>query len=621
MEFTRQVIQTNPNPTYVKNEHGMFILANDAYAALHGLTVDELLAKGTGVFDYSFKRDLDLLNTNEAATIEEFYKLKNGEKVWFKTTKKPFEQADGTRFLLSVSSNITLLKQAVQAAEDSAKAKEDYLANISNEIRTPINAIIGIAKVLKKSLLNKDQERYLDTIASIAENLLVIPNDLLDITKLESGEVKLESVPFDVSSVISDTVRAMAFKTQEQGIMMHFVAPPEKIPMVEGDPFRLSQVLINLMNNATKYTRQGEITVTVHHVEATDNILNVECCVKDTGAAFSADKFRNVYETLNKEQSITRLYGGTGLGLSISKKLLDLQGGKLWLEENTGQGNCFWFSIPYTLSTKGNALKTEVPDIKAGQLEGLSILIAEDNQLNELLVSSQLQPWEIRTDIAYDGEQALAKANEKAYDLILMDIQMPKLDGIEATYRIRNKQNPNQHTPIIAFTANLQKFDVERYGYYGFTDCLLKPYHESRLLHLISKHTGRSKDTQDKLQPHEIKEDTALYDFSGLGNLKDDALFIRKMQQMFVNTVPQQLDELAEAIKNKELDTAASIAHKLKSTFGNIRMKKATEAMKKIEGCANGKTNTDEMLRLMLPVREETNRVLKVFSEQLHQVK
>ncbi|GAB3538479.1 hypothetical protein GCM10027443_33510 [Pontibacter brevis] len=252
MEFTRQVIQTNPNPTYVKNEQGMFILANDAYAVLHGLTVDELLAKGTGVFDYSYERDLELLEKNEAISIEEFYKMKSGEKVWFKTTKKPFRQPDGTRYLLSVSSNITLLKDALQAAEDSAKAKESFLASISNEIRTPINAITSIAKVMKKGLLNKEQEGYLDTILSIADNLLVIPNDLLDITKLESGEVKLESIPFDISSVLSDTVRAMTFKTQDQGVAVKYKEPGEKIPMVEGDPFRLSQVLIHLMNNAIK---------------------------------------------------------------------------------------------------------------------------------------------------------------------------------------------------------------------------------------------------------------------------------------------------------------------------------------------------------------------------------
>ena len=616
MELTRQVILTNPDPTYVKNEQGMFILANDAYAELHGQTVDELLAKGTGVFDYSFERDLELLEKNQTVTIEEYYRLKDGEKAWFKTTKKPFRQADGTRYLLSVSTNITMLKNSVKAAEESAKAKESFLANINNEIRTPINAIIGIAKVMKKSLLNKEQENYLDTITAIADNLLVIPTDLLDITKLESGDVKLESIPFDISSVISDAVRAMAFKIQGQSVSVRFIQSNEAIPMVEGDPFRLSQVLINLMNNAIKHTRQGEITVSIQHIEKSDNVLKVECCVEDTGAPYNTDKFRNIHEMLSQEKNITKLYGGTGLGLTISKKLIELQGGRLWLENRASQGNCFFFSIPYIISGKANATTREEPKVTTDQLKGVRILIAEDNQLNELLLSSQLQPWNVLTDIAYDGEQALEKANEKEYDLILMDIQMPKLDGIEATYRIRNKQNPNRHTPIIAFTANQQKIDMERYRYYGFTDALLKPYQESKLFHLISQYTRRNKETEPEILDN-IKENSDLFDFSGLGNLKDDALFIRKMQQIFIDTVPGQLDDLEEAVENKELETAAHIAHKLKSTFGNIRIKTATEAMRKIELCARTQTNTSELVQLLRIVREVTNQVVSVFSNQL----
>ena len=620
MEFTRQVIQTNPNPTYVKNESGSIIIANDAFAALHGLKVDELLAKGTGTFDYSYDRDLELLETWDELSFEEFYKLHNGEKVWFKTTKKPFMHSDGTRYLLSVSSDITALKNAMQAAEDAAKAQENFLASISNEIRTPINAIIGIAKLLKKSHLNKDQEGYLDTIVSIADNLLIIPNDVLDISKLESGEVKLVKVPFDIISVISDTVRAIAFKTQEQAISVRFTEPAEKIPVVEGDPFRLSQVLVNLMSNAIKYTHQGEIVISVEHLDKSENIISIEFCVQDTGAGFSADKFEKYYEALSKEKSsITRLYGGSGLGLTLSQKLVELQGGKIWLENRPNQGSCFYFTIPYTISDKATPVKREKPAIKPELLKGLRILIAEDNQLNELLLTSQLQSWGISYEVTYDGEQALAKANEQEYDLILMDIQMPKLDGIEATYRIRNKQNPNRNTPIIAFTANFQDIDVERYKYYGFTDCLLKPYRESRLLRLISRYTGRSMETHEtEPQVETPKEELVLYDFSGLGNLKDDAVFIRKMQQMFIDTVPKQLDELTEAFGKKDLDTTAHIAHKLKSTYGNIRIRQAAEAMKKVEEYTKGKLGADEVEGLLQAAREVTEKVVRIFTNQLH---
>lgn len=618
MEFTSQVIQVNPNPTYVKDEHGKFILANDAYAALHGLGVEELLAKGTVDFDYSYERDLELLKSSETVSIEELYKLKSGEKIWLKTTKKPFTEPNGTRCLLSVSTDITNLKKSVQEAEDTAKVKEDFLSSISNEIRTPVNAIIGIIRLMKKSLLNKDQEGYLETIASIADNLLVIPNDLLNIAKLESGEFKLEIVPFDIAAVLSDTVRAMALKIQEQGVFISFLEPTDPIPMVEGDPFRLSQVLVNLLNNALKYTRKGEITVSVHRIERAGNILNISCCVQDTGARFSSEKYEKVYETLYKEISVeNRRYGATGLGLTITKKLLELQGGKIWLENKPNEGNCFYFSIPYTITDKDIPLNNKEQVTNQGQLKGLRILIAEDNQLNEILLTAQLQSWGIETDIAYDGELAVAKAAEKVYDLILMDIEMPKLDGIEATYRIRNRESKNKHTPIIAFTANLQRIDVERYKSYGFTDRLLKPYYESKLFQIISRHTGRLSEPQQTPTKDLFKEEPALFDFSGLGNLKDDALFIRKMQQLFVDTVPQQLDELAEAVSRNELDTAAHMAHKLKSTYGNIRIVAATEAMKKIEDYAKRRTNTAEIPNLIATVREVTDAVVRIFSEQL----
>lgn len=621
MEFTSQVIQINPNPTYVKDEHGKFILANEAYATLHGLSVAELLEKGigTGGFDYSYERDLELLKRNETVNIEELYKLKSGEKIWLKTTKTPFIQPDGVRCLLSVSTDVTSLKKAVQEAEDSARVNEYFLSSISNEIRTPVNAIIGIVRLMKKGLLNKDQEGYLETIASIADNLLIIPDDLLDIAKLESGETKLETVPFDISAVLGDTVRAMNLKTQEQGISIRFIEPTDKIPVVEGDPFRLSQVLVNLMNNAIKYTRKGEIIVSVNRIEKSGNILNIACCVQDTVARFSADKFEKVYKTLyNEKNEDTRRHGASGLGLTISKKLLELQGGRIWLENKANQGNCFYFSLPYLISDKGNTGNNQEQILNLDQLKGLHILIAEDNQLNEVLLTAQLHSWGVETDIAYDGELAVAKANEKAYDLILMDIEMPKLDGIEATYRIRNRESKNKRTPIIAFTANLQRMDVERYKSYGFTDCLFKPYHESMLFQIILRHTNHCAEPMKAATQEPAKEaELALFDFSGLGNLKDDTLFIRKMQQLFVDTVPQQLDELEDALSKNELDTVAHMAHKLKSTYGNIRVVAAADAMKKIEYYAKSRTNTAEIHTLLVTVREVSNHVVRIFTEQL----
>ncbi|MDX5482208.1 MAG: response regulator [Hymenobacteraceae bacterium] len=618
MELTTQIIASTPNPIYVKNAQGRFVQANDAFARLHGLTVPQLLEEGEVPFDYAEDRDIAVLASGEPVAFEEFYRLESGEKMWYKTSKQPFTSPDGSQYLLSTSCDITALKKALQSAEDTAQRKEEFLSNMSSEIRTPVNAILGMARLLKKSMLNKHQEEYLNTIMSIAEDLLVIPNDILEFSKLESGVISLASFPFSVDSTLENITDALKTKAEEHGIRLRYAESKESIPVVEGDSFRLSQILIALVSNAIKYSSQGEISVTATVRERSAHKLSIEFCVKSTGLGMIANKFTD-FDEVNHNSSLR--YGSTGLGFNLCKTLIEIQGGKMWIEGKSDRESSFYFTLPFRICDKPPVPEASAQVLDPEPLKGVNVLLVEDNQVNQLLVTSQLQAWGTEVDLAFDGAEAIAKTKEKKYDTILMDIQMPRLNGIEATSRIRQEANLNKDTPIVAFTANVPQIEIEKFKHYGFSDYLLKPYPIQKLYEVLSRHTDCSHGPKQLPPQHELEqeaeEDVPLFDFSGLGDLAQDTVFIHKMQKLFVETVPDQLLELSEAVKDQEWEKTVQLAHRLKSTFGNIKIRQATELMKAIEETATKKPDKARVASLLERAGKIIDEVLAEFSEQL----
>ena len=446
MEITRQAIEANPNPIYVKDQYGKFKLANSAFAKLHNTSVETLLEKGALDSDYSYDRDLEIINSGEEMIFEEFYKLKTGTEHWFNTTKKVFVNADDGRYLLSVSADITILKTALQLAEEHNKSEKVEQAKLYTEISTSIDAILGIAKLIQKGISNLEtNNEYIKTIISIAEGLTA--------------------------------------------------------------------------------------------------------------------------------------------------------------------------TLPAT-NPKTNALPKEEQPRVLGQLEGLHILLVEDDPANQLLAVAHLEAWKVKVDLAVNGEEALEKTKENTYDLVLMDIQMPGIDGIEVTNQIRNTENLNSSTPIIAFTANLLSLEAEDYKKYGFNDSLFKPYHVASLYQVVSQNIGKpfSKTFSDLSQQE--TSTPLLYDFSGLGNLSEDDLFIQKMKKLFIDMVPKQLEQIATSVKLNEWEEVAHLAHRLKSTYGNIKVNDAAEAMKKIEEMARDKKNLDQVNSLLNMANETTDKVISHFMQE-----
>ena len=617
-EFVRQVIETNPNPICVQDESGHFILVNDAYAEMHHLTVAELLAQQVPAV--SLEHDLALLNSGTSISFDVLHTGRDGQEAWYHTTKKPFTRPDGTRCLLTIAADITDLNRARVAAEDSVRAKEIFLANMSHEIRTPMNGIVGLSRLMKKQATTPEQGEYLDLILSNAESLLVVINDILDFAKIESGKVDLEAIPFDVAAIVHNTTKSLAFLAEAKGLLLQVEIYDDPLPIVEGDPVRLNQVLVNLINNAIKFTSTGGVTVTVDVSHQEADLVHLQFCVEDTGIGISADKFDRVFKSFGQaNSSTTRLYGGTGLGLAICKNLIELQGGRIWLDSQPGQGSRFYFTLPYPVSTRGPLTNEAPPPLAPGLLRGLRVLLVEDNPVNTFLARALLESWEVTADVASDGEQALTITDSTPYDVILMDIQMPRMNGLEATAQLRRLPNPNQQTPIIALTANAMKSDLDSYTQTGFTDCLVKPYHENNLYLVIARNTGRdlSPANLPVVEPSNLVQSVPSFGFEGLGRLANDAGFVRKMQQLFVDTVPGQLTQLREAVVLQNWTEAKQLVHALKSTYGNLQIDEAQRYMKKFEEILKKNPESAILLNLLRTVSRVTSQITDVFTIQL----
>jgi signal transduction histidine kinase/DNA-binding response OmpR family regulator len=608
-DLARQVIDISPNIVYVEDESGRCILANRSYVQLLSQLADESQASAAP----------ELSGTNSprlsatATSFEESYRLKDEQTVWYCTNKIPLVRNDGTRFLVTFSSNVTELKEAQRVAEESMQARQIFLANMSHEIRTPLHGVMGLTELLKKEPLSEEQADYVEMIQSSTENLLVVLNDILDFAKIEAGQIRLEHIPFDVLKTVQDAARSLSFKMNEKGLLLRIEGLDQNLPLALGDPFRLYQVLVNLLSNAIKFTPKGIITITIDASKRAGLSLPITFSVADTGIGISADNLDQVFDSFQQaNNSIPRLYGGTGLGLTICKNLVELQGGEIGVHSEVSQGSCFFFTIPYAVSEEPLVKESNViqqPDL----LQGLSILLVEDNPINQLIAVSMLSQWQIKVNMAQNGEEALIKAFQYKFDLILMDIQMPQLDGIAATARLRAQTGLNQHTPIIALTADAIQVGADSFQGLGFTDYLIKPYHEVALYRMLTQISQRPLPAPPAAPtpqgPH--------YDFSMFGKLASDPEFIRKLLGMFLEQVPGQVHALQVAIEHENWQEVAQKAHILKTTFGNLNIEPETTHLKRLEKLAEQPASKSQLQPLIESVANATQVYTALFLEEL----
>lgn len=383
----------------------------------------------------------------------------------------------------------TLIKEK-ERAETSEKTKQLFLAKMSHEIRTPMNAILGFAKLLEEGLEDEEQLKYIHIIIKSGDDLLVILNDILDFSRMEAGKIVFESLPFKSREIIKTTILMMEQKTKQKGVLLKYNID-ERIPeTIVGDAVRLNQVLLNLVSNAIKFTEKGEISLSADCVDENEDNITINFGIKDTGIGIAPDKQERIFESFEQATNDTaRRFGGSGLGLSIVKQIVKLQKGEIYVESELGEGSDFHFILSFS-KFKNEATGVIVQQVKTIIQSGkdIRVLVAEDNALNQLLVIKVLKKQGFETDVAENGLIAVNKHQNHDFDIILMDLQMPEMDGYEATRQIRGLDSDKKDIPIIAMSAHAIKGEYEHCMEAGMNDFISKPFDTKELYEKIFKY-------------------------------------------------------------------------------------------------------------------------------------
>jgi len=781
----RALLDTTPDNIYFKDKNSRFIRTSKAMAQWFGLNDPDQIVGKTD-FDFfseehaqqAYKDEQEIIQTGRALIgIEEKETWPDGRETWVSTTKMPLRDEQGKIIgTFGISRNITERKlaelemqKAKKAAEEANKAKSEFLANMSHEIRTPLNGVIGMTHLLRETNLTREQREYVEIINKSANTLLTVINDILDFSKIEAGKLDLEVIDFDLRVTVEDVADMLALKAYEKGLEFACLIDQDVPSLIRGDPGRMRQILINLINNAIKFTHEGEVVIRVKLEEESGTHVTIRFSVSDTGIGIPKDKMHRLFQSFSQvDASTTRKYGGSGLGLAISKKLAEMMGGQIGVESEEGKGSTFWFTAVFekqkqTKETKfasfdevrqkrilivddhptnryilreqlkswgcqfdeasdgvealnklhqakidGNPFDIVILDMQMPGMDGetlgrkikedptlsdtilvmltsvgkrgdaarlhkigfaayltkpikqsqlydclatiinkkltttkhqsetivtkhsiddnskhkIRILLAEDNLINQKVALKILEKLGYRADAVANGKEVIEALKNKHYDVVLMDVQMPEMDGFKAAKVIRDVKSdvPNHDIPIIAMTAHAMKGDRERCLEVGMNDYVAKPIQPQELLQVLQRwiHSKSPDEASTNLETNSSAK--KLFDRSRLlERLGGDEELLTEVIDLFLKDVPVQVEKLEQALQNKDAELVESIGHSIKGAFANIEALKLKETAFLIE--KSGKDKDLERASLHLKELKQEFEKLKTILSKLNRPK
>lgn len=602
--FYKSVVEDGSDIIFIVDYEGEILYHNDS-------TEETLGYKSKSLIGLKF---FDLILTESLPEFKKAYK---------ESTKKRFNESIEFQFLCKdqsykylefnsinlkhkekIEALILDCRDITQRKEDAAellraqKAKEQFLANVSHEIRTPINGIAGMVNLLSQNPTAEEQATYLGAIKSAAENLKVIINDILDLASIESGKLNFEQIGFNLKDLLTSVVDSFIVQSKVKGIELGFTLDEHISDILLGDPFRLNQILINLISNAIKFTEGGYIQINCTLEKKNSKTQYIKIDVADTGIGIPEDKLSKIFESFSQaDASITRKYGGTGLGLTIVKQLVELQRGTISVKSSQAKGTTFTVIIPYSIGVKSevkeNASIFGNKNIEQNSLKDLKILLVEDNDINRLYATSILKMWGCSADTAENGYVALEKARNNDYDIILMDIQMPVMDGFEATKAIKMSGGNKSKIPIIALTANTSSKDFERCIGAGMNDCLGKPFTPENLFSMLIRYGQHKSIGSDQLP---VKEKIDLTYLRKISNNNKE--FVDDIVNSFVLNTPKALKQIKQLLKEANWVSMEEQVHKIKPTLTMIGMPEVREKAIEIEMLTRSQTDFESLKRL-----------------------
>ncbi len=550
--------------------------------------------------------------------IETAVTRKDDTTIFIELTIIPIETKDGylfNAFFRDITNRKMMDREIIESkivAEKSAKAKSVFLSNMSHEIRTPLNVILGLTSILQKEndKLSEFVQKNLEVIQFSAKNLLVLINDVLDFSKIEAGKYTLEKNDFNIHDLLDNISSGFLIKAQEKGLKYTTIIDPTLPRFVIGDQFRLNQILTNLLGNAIKFTSKGEITVTVSTIKKTKKEISIQFSVSDTGVGIPKDKLQDIFNSFYQVQKPGKYkIEGTGLGLSISKQLIELHDSVLHAKSTVNQGSVFEFTVVYPKSKLQVLKKTPVENHETDKIDclsGIKVLVVEDNKMNQFFIQQLFSSWGIQSDIADNGTIALEKLDTTIYDLVLMDMHMPIMDGLEATKHIRKSKKPHINSiPIIGCSADVFPEAKKNALDSGMNFYITKPIAENALQEIICTLKPKAMNTENMIKAsikasktyQKATENTATTNFLNFDTLKkifgNDTDIIKSILGIFLEETPKDYDQLQEAFNQKDLPLIAAMSHKLKSSYQTIGLEKQYHILTTMEHLAKENNHTD----------------------------